>query len=109
MLTDVRTFLKARQAFAGLISVARLTCTLLVAALVIAADTTPSVPTADAHRYLDDVKALTTPAMEGRGDGSKGLSRAAKLIEERYKSLGLQPAGKNGSFEPCSGITGTTL
>src|SRR5881227_1758172 len=85
MLTDVRTFLKARHTFPGLRSVARLICTLLVAALVIAADTTPSVPTADAHRYLDDVKALTTPAMEGRGDGSKGLSRAAKLIEERYK------------------------
>src|SRR5207248_5364208 len=65
MLTDVRTFLKARHTFPGLRSVARLICTLLVAALVIAADTTPSVPTADAHRYLDDVKALTTPAMEG--------------------------------------------
>jgi len=109
MLTDVRTFLKARHTFPGLRSVARLICTLLVAALVIAADTTPSVPTADAHRYLDDVKALTTPAMEGRGDGSKGLSRAAKLIEERYKSLGLQPAGKNGYFQPFSVITGAEL
>src|SRR5438105_1839159 len=109
MLTDVRTFLKARHTFPGLRSVARLICTLLVAALVIAADTTPSVPTADAHRYLDDVKALTTPAMEGRGDGSKGLSRAAKLIEERYNSLGLQPAGKNGYFQPFSVITGAEL
>jgi hypothetical protein len=31
--------------------------------------------------------------MEGRGAGSKGLTRAEHLIEKRYKSLGLEPAG----------------
>jgi hypothetical protein len=29
---------------------------------------------ADPTRYLDDIKALTTPAMEGRGDGTPGLT-----------------------------------
>ena len=63
----------------------------------------------DSKRYLDDIKALTTPAMEGRGDGTKGLSRAAHLIEQRYKSLGLQPAGTNGYFQPFTVITGARL
>src|SRR5208282_3152900 len=38
----------------------------------------PAIPSADPHRFLDDIKALTTPAMEGRGAGSKGLTGAEK-------------------------------
>jgi hypothetical protein len=44
------------------------------------------------QRYLDDIKHLTAPEMEGRGGGTKGLTRAEHLIEQRYKSLGLEPA-----------------
>src|SRR5437870_8634611 len=47
--------------------------------------------------------------MEGRGDGTQGLTRAAHLIEQRYKSLGFQPAGKNGFFQPFDVITGRHL
>lgn len=84
-------------------------CIWLAAAAVVGADTTPSVPAPDAHRYLEDIKVLTAPAMEGRGDGSKGLARAAKLIEQRYRSLGLQPAGTNGYLQPFRLITGAEL
>ena len=69
----------------------------------------PTIPTADAHRYLDDIKALTTPAMEGRGDGSRGLTRAAHLLEQRYKSLGLEPAGTHSYLQPFTVITGAQL
>ena len=34
--------------------------------------------------------------MEGRGDDTKGIARAADLLEQRYKSLGLEPAGTQG-------------
>ncbi len=48
--------------------------------------------------------------MEGRGNGSKGLTRARHLIEKRYKSLGLEPAGVNGSYlQPFTLITGAQL
>ena len=60
---------------------------------------------APSQRYLDDIKSLTTPAMEGRGDGTKGLSRAAHWIEQRYKSLGLEPAGKQSFLQPFTAIT----
>jgi hypothetical protein len=69
----------------------------------------PSIPAADPHRYIEDIKSLTTPAMEGRGDGSKGLTRAARLIEKRYQSLGLEPAGSHGYFQPFTLITGAQL
>jgi hypothetical protein len=61
------------------------------------------------QHYLDDIKALTAPNMEGRGDGTTGLTRAARLIEKRYQSLGLQPAGTNGYFQPFSLVTGARL
>jgi hypothetical protein len=81
--------------------------TLALAFLSLAA--APAIPSADPHRFLDDIKALTTPAMEGRGAGSKGLTRAEHLIEKRYKSLGLEPAGTNSYLQPFTVITGAHL
>jgi aminopeptidase YwaD len=71
----------------------------------IAADTN----SADPKRYWDDVKALASPEMEGRGAGTKGIARAADLIEQRYRSLGLQPAGAKSFFQPFTVITGAKL
>src|ERR1700739_1054497 len=47
--------------------------------------------------------------MEARGDGTKGLTRAAHLIEQRHKSLGLEPAGTEGFYQPFTVITGAEL
>lgn len=70
-----------------------------------------SVPVrlADPTRYLNDIKSLASPEMEGRGAGTKGLTRAEHLIEKRYKELGLQPAGVNGYAQPFTVITGARL
>ena len=65
--------------------------------------------TADPNRFLDDVKSLASPAMEGRGAGTKGIERAANLIEQRYRFLGLQPAGTKSYFQPFTVITGAKL
>src|SRR5437660_7922542 len=59
-----------------------------------------SIGTADPSRYLDDIKSLTAPSMEGRGDDTKGLARAAHLLEKRYHELGLKPAGTNSYSSP---------
>jgi hypothetical protein len=80
---------------------------LTLSALVSAAS--QSLETADSARYLDDVKALTAPSMEGRGDGTKGLTRAATLLEKRYKHLGLMPAGTDSYCQPFTVITGAKL
>ena len=64
---------------------------------------------ADAKRYLDDIKALAAPAMEGRGAGTKGIELAANLIERRYRSLRLQPAGVKSYLQPFTVITGAKL
>jgi hypothetical protein len=70
---------------------------------------TATTPPADPHRYLEDIKELTAPSMEGRGDGTKGLTRAAHLIESRFKGLGLEPAGSNSYRQSFTVITGAQL
>src|ERR1700730_18162283 len=83
-------------------------CTFLALGLL-AVSAVAAADSADPKRYLDDIKALTTPAMEGRGDGTPGLTKAATLIEQRFRALGLQPAGKNSSLQPFTAITGAKL
>src|ERR1700687_670718 len=81
----------------------------LLALAFLAASVAAAGDSADPKRYLDDIKALTTPAMEGRGDGTPGLTKAATLIEQRFRILGLQPAGKNSYLQPFTVITGAKL
>ncbi|MGE5321735.1 MAG: M28 family peptidase [Actinomycetota bacterium] len=64
---------------------------------------------AEAQRYLNDVKDLSAPRMEGRGNGTAGLTRAEKLIVHRYQQLGLKPAGVHGYLQPFTVVTGARL
>jgi len=68
-----------------------------------------SVGPADPKLYLNDIKTLAAPNMEGRGAGTRGLAKASKYLEHRYKSLGLKPAGTNGYLQPFTVTTGAKL
>jgi hypothetical protein len=68
-----------------------------------------AVAPADAQRYLNDIKTLTQPNMEGRGEGTKGLVRAEHVLQARYKSLGLEPAGDHGYLQSFTVTTGAKL
>ena len=76
---------------------------------LLATATAPSIAPADPTRYLNDIKSLAAPVMEGRGAGTKGLERATRYIVHRYSSLGLQPAGTNGYLQPFTVTTGAKL
>lgn len=69
----------------------------------------PALGKADATRYLDTIRTLASPEMEGRGAGTKGIDLAAHLLEQRYQSLGLDPAGTQGFFQPFTVTTGAKL
>jgi hypothetical protein len=81
---------------------------IVTVALLSAAATAPAGQ-ADPKRFLNDIKALSAPAMEGRGAGTKGLARAADLIVRRYKELKIPPAGTHGYLQPFTLITGARL
>ena len=42
--------------------------------------------------------ALSSPAFEGRGTGQPGADRAAQYLADRFRKLGLKPAGENGTY-----------
>ncbi len=68
-----------------------------------------SVGNANPATYLQDVRALTVPGMEGRGDGTKGLERARHYIERRFRQLGLKPVGTGSYAQPFEVTTGARL
>ena len=47
-------------------------------------------------RLRQDVETLCSETYEGRGAGTPGLAKAATLIEERFRALGLRPLGEAG-------------
>lgn len=87
----------------------RLFAVLLLAGASLFAAPAADLPQADAQRYVADVKTLSQPNMEGRGSGTKGLARAEHFLRDRYKSLGLEPAGNNGYLQAFTVTTGAKL
>ena len=74
----------------------------------------PSVRTSDHPITEADVRrilsTLAADSMEGRETGTRGADRAAAFIVAEMKSLGLKPAGDNGTFMqqvPFASVTTT--
>lgn len=70
-------------------------------------DTTSATITAPVQQVLDRVapdsirahiQYLAHDRLMGRKPGTAGFAEAAGYVERRFQSLGLQPAGENGSF-----------
>jgi hypothetical protein len=93
----------------SLFAVAAAASAIYLAPQSLLAQSAPSTASADSAKYLDDVKSLSSPEMEGRGDGTKGLTLAEHLIVERYKSLGLEPAGSKSYLQSFRVVTGRKI
>ncbi len=82
---------------------------LVLIASLLAIHAFADAPAASPQRYLNDVKVLAAPDMEGRGAGTKGIGRAAHYIEKQFKGLGLEPAGNRSFEQPFTVTTGAKL
>lgn len=59
---------------------------------------------------MEDVRYLASPEMRGRGSGMPELNEAADYIASRFRELGLQPSGDQGTFlQPFEVTTGASL
>jgi len=70
----------------------------LIAAAGLSSLSAKRVELAMPQRYLDDVKYLASPELQGRGAGTKGLETAGEYIAAAFRKAGLKPAGEDGSF-----------
>lgn len=53
---------------------------------------------ADARRIESDVRFLADDLLEGREAGTRGYDLAALYVAQRYRAIGLAPAGDDGSY-----------
>ena len=53
---------------------------------------------AAAARITDTVKTLASDAFEGRAPGTPGETKTIEYLVQRFKALGLEPAGPNGQW-----------
>lgn len=53
---------------------------------------------ADEQRIADDVNHLADDRLEGRETGTRGYDLAAEYAARRFREIGLQPAGDNGTY-----------
>jgi hypothetical protein len=56
-------------------------------------------------RYLDHVRFLASDELEGRGNGTPGLERAAEYIARQFAEIGLRPGGDQGTFYQAFELT----
>jgi len=80
----------------------------LIGAIALAHAATAAQETISPERYIGDVRFLASPDMEGRGNGTPGLDRAAEYLAGRFEALGLAPAGEDGSWFQTFGVTTDT-
>ncbi len=87
---------------------------LLIASVALVGCNRPTVCTSGPLREPNaslrgDVQYLAADAQQGRGIGTAGLDRAADFIGNRFRALGLRPAGTDGYFQPFGMTTNTTV
>jgi Zn-dependent M28 family amino/carboxypeptidase len=71
--------------------------------LATAAASTP--PASRGDLWWADIAAIADDANEGREPGTPGYERAAVYVEQRFRALGLAPAGDAGSFRQNVALT----
>ncbi|MCA9737263.1 MAG: M28 family peptidase [Gemmatimonadetes bacterium] len=69
----------------------------------------PGIDAITEEALSSDLYALAHDSMQGRLTGTAEIGRAAEWIAERYATLGLVPAGDDGSFYQSFALTWVTL
>lgn len=63
----------------------------------------------DGARISQDVKVLASDAFEGRAPGTAGEAKTIAWLSARFKALGLEPGGENGTYLQTVPLTHTRL
>lgn len=64
----------------------------------------------EADELLEHVKFLSSDELQGRGNGTEGLERAAEYVARNFREAGLQPGGADGGwFQPFEVVVGLTV
>jgi len=70
------------------------------------ASTSPEIRAEDARLYVDN---LSSDEMEGRLTGTPGEAMATEYVADIFETIGLEPAGDDGYFQPFEFTSGVSL
>jgi len=62
----------------------------------------------DAAKMKDELALLAAPELDGRAPGTAGDTKARAFIEDRFRCLGLTPAGDDGGYQQAFRTEGKT-
>lgn len=78
--------------------------------LAIVGGAAAATPPIEPEKLLGHIKFLAADDLQGRGNGSEGLERAADYIAAQFKSAGLRPGLRNSDwFQPFELTAGVTI
>ncbi len=66
------------------------------------------LPAIEASRLLEQTRALSSDAFQGRKPGTEGETRTVAYLEEQFKALGLQPGNTDGTYVQDVRLVGLT-
>jgi hypothetical protein len=64
-----------------------------------------ATPTIHPDALLEHIKFLASDELQGRGNGSEGLEKAAEYVAAQFKAAGLRPGGEDGTWFQSFGLT----
>ncbi len=67
----------------------------------------PGIAAIDTHRFLEDIRVLSSDEFEGRSPGTRGEALSIGYIERRFRSIGLAPGNPHGGYLQTVPMTGT--
>lgn len=97
-----------RTRFHGTARTARLVAALVLSVGALGIPGRAATQQIESQTYLEHVKFLSSDELQGRGNGSTGLERAADYIAMQFRATGLEPGGDDRTyfqkFELVSGL-----
>lgn len=65
-------------------------------------------PAPDPAVFLDHVRTLASPAFAGRAPGTAGEEKTVAYLADRFRALGYEPAGEDGTYVQAVPLVGST-
>ncbi|MEP6731558.1 MAG: M20/M25/M40 family metallo-hydrolase [bacterium] len=87
---------RSHRALAFAAIIAQLACAAKISSQTTSTPLRSVITEADVRRLLT---ALADDSLEGRGTGTRGSMKAATLIANEFRAIGLEPAGDSGFFQ----------
>ena len=98
-----------RTRFHGAARTARLVAALVLSVGALGIPGRAATQQIESQTYLEHIKFLSSDELQGRGNGSRGLERAADYIAMQFRAAGLEPGGDDRTyfqkFELVSGLS----